>query len=758
MASGIRAPALVGICVVLICAASGCALAQRAAPAGFEPIGLGGGGGMFAPASSPHDPNLMFVACDMSGVYRSEDGGRSWQMIDKRQLRSATSCPPMFHPTDPNVVYACGEGVLRVSSDRGVTWRPLVQDPPWGTAAITALGMDPGNPNLMFAGTGADAYCSHDGGRSWDHISGVPALGFFVDPTSPTDSRTCFVAAPDGVYRSDDSGKTWREATSGLPRRGIRGFCGGADPGSGRVVLYCTVPSGAQDGAYVGGVYRSLDRGDTWESAMGEGINKDIAKRDQYGADSVAQYSFIAMAANHPDTVYVTTRGTGYWPPYHWTVYRTDDAGAHWRSCFTGDPRFENPNVQVGWLVYDLSWGWGGPPIGFSVNPAHPDVALYTNAGELYVTDDGARTWRCAYCQPARGRAAGAGVAWLTTGLDVTSCWQFAFDPSNENLAYIAYTDIGFARSEDRGRSWEHSVKGCPWSNTFYQIAFDPARPGTIYAACSSQHDIPHWTSVEGPRAPGGVCVSTDYGKTWQPVSEGLPAAPATSIVLDPKSPEDSRTLYVASFGHGVFKSTDGAKTWRDASAGLGKPGNMDVYSVKLHADGTLFCSITGKRDGSQFPVVGGLYRSTDGAQSWTCITDSQPLHWAGDFDFDPRDSRTIYIAAATAPQLPEGGIYKTTNGGASWERMPVDFPTDMQSYVQAFFVRVNPKHPDTVYLSATTHGLFVTTDAGKSWREVKGIPFTPVQRVTIDPVDENTIWVTSFGGGVWKGPALGTE
>ena len=55
---------------------------------------------MYAPAISPHDPNLLFVACDMGGVYRSADGGATWTMLDKRQLRDAACCPVVFHPRD----------------------------------------------------------------------------------------------------------------------------------------------------------------------------------------------------------------------------------------------------------------------------------------------------------------------------------------------------------------------------------------------------------------------------------------------------------------------------------------------------------------------------------------------------------------------------------------------------------------------------------------------------------------------------------
>ena len=82
------------------------AVSLPAQPTRWEPVGLSGGGGMFTPAISPADPNLMLLNCDMSAAYLSEDGGHNWRMINHAQLRSDTSCRPAFHPTDANIIYA----------------------------------------------------------------------------------------------------------------------------------------------------------------------------------------------------------------------------------------------------------------------------------------------------------------------------------------------------------------------------------------------------------------------------------------------------------------------------------------------------------------------------------------------------------------------------------------------------------------------------------------------------------------------------
>ena len=747
--------------VAALCACIQCRAAE------FEPVGLGGGGGLFSPAASPHDPNLMFVACDMGGLYRSTDGGRSWLMLDKRQMRSCTSMSVVFHPTDPGLVYGWGCGSLRVSRDRGLTWTNLARSAPWHAGPLQRLAIDRQDPLFMVAGGDGAAYSSRDGGDTWSEVPGVTGsvVGAYILPDGPV----AFIGTDRGVFRSEDHGASWKTCNTGLPVAAVRGLCGGCDTRTGASILYCTVPSSDQNGQYVGGVFRSEDRGASWQSAMNASINTGIRKEDPYGVDDVAQYQFIAMDETRPSTVWVTTRGTGYHPPKHWTVYRSDDAGANWRYTFTGDPHFEKHNVDVGWVTTEFSWGWGGPAVGFNVCDGNPDVAIYTNAGELFITTDGGQAWHNGFCHPAPIDAGGTndgleraprpGSAWLSTGLNVTSCWEVVFDPFVPNNVYIGYTDIGFAHSEDRGKSWTYSARGSPWGNTFYRVVCDPVNKGVLYAACSNQHDIPTWTSVDRPRSPGGVCISHDDGKTWERRSTGLPALPCTSIALDPKSPPESRTLYAAMFGDGIYKSTDGGGSWTPRSQGLGSSANRHVYSVRLHPDGTLFCSITGQRTGSTFSLPSGLWRSGNGGASWESISDNLQLRWAGDFDFDPADSKIIYLAASTAPGYDQGGIYKTTDGGATWREMLGDrldpsrrLPQDLLSYSHCFFVKVDEQRPQRVYMGPISHGLFISEDAGETWKEALGIPFGACTRVTIDPQDRSTIWVATFGGGVWKG------
>jgi photosystem II stability/assembly factor-like uncharacterized protein len=182
------------------------------------------------------------------------------------------------------------------------------------------------------------------------------------------------------------------------------------------------------------------------------------------------------------------------------------------------------------------------------------------------------------------------------------------------------------------------------------------------------------------------------------------------------------------------------------------------VMYVKLHPDGSLFCAVSGKGQTWQnFTVPGALYRSQDGGENWECITKSLKLHWTTDFGFDSKNSGVLYLAAITLPQKPEGGVYKTTDGGKNWTRLLRDEDTAGKGgpgYLHAMMVTVDPAHPEVVYLGTHTHGLWYSADAGKTWKQFEWIPFAMANRVQFDPDDHGLIYVTTFGGGVWRGRA----
>jgi photosystem II stability/assembly factor-like uncharacterized protein len=735
----------------------GAALAAESNPV-WEPIGLSGGGGMFAPAISPADPNLMMINCDMSAAYVSTNGGHDWRMINQAQLRSDTGCRPAFHPTQPDVIYASSGGQLRVSRDRGRTFAPIgnLKESLAGEIAIS-----PGQPELMLAGTSnGRSHVSRDAGRSWTACDGPHGrvLGFHFDRAG--DGRGMFAATVEGIWRSDDEGKTWTDKTRGLPNKTIQGFAGGSSADGKLVILYCTVPSREQNGALEGGIYRSRDRGETWESATGRGLNVETKKADEWAYGAIAQYRQVLTSDAKPLTVYAFNTSTGFNPPHHETVFRSDDGGDSWRATYFQDPRFAQFNLEPDYVTAACgqSFKGGETPFGVASCNTNPDRVLLV-MNECHITHDGGRIWFNGSTRPAPGEKPGPGSAWIGNGLVVTTTWNYYIDPFEPNRHYIAYTDLGFARSTDAARTWRwwDRKSWAPWRNTCYEIAFDPAVPGLIWGAFSDVHDIPNDNIISerhGHNLPGGVCVSHDFGATWKAEAQGLPARAVTAITIDPRSPKEARTLYAGVFEAGVFKSTDSGQTWVVKKNGLGDPANLRVNRVILHADGTLFAMICAKRAGGgrSFLREGvGLYRSPDGADKWEKINGSQPWLYPKDFAVDPRDSRRLLVGACdTSWEDQSGGLYLTTDGGQQWRRIGRQGPQTFGGYF-------HPRHADWIYMTLTEGapgaGLWLSRDNGGTWQAFDDLPFANIQRVTFDPADEQRMFVTTFGGSVWHGP-----
>ena len=125
-----------------------------------------------------------------------------------------------------------------------------------------------------------------------------------------------------------------------------------------------------------------------------------------------------------------------------------------------------------------------------------------------FITRDGGKTWAAAHTSSAEepGRR-GKGMRWVNTGLVVTTVWNYYLDPFEPDRHYIAYTDIGYARSTDAGKTWYWQT-GKPLRNTTYELAFDPRDAGPDLGGVrrparhpEQQRDLRATTTSRGPRA-----------------------------------------------------------------------------------------------------------------------------------------------------------------------------------------------------------------------------------------------------------------
>jgi photosystem II stability/assembly factor-like uncharacterized protein len=763
----------------------------------WKVIGPGGGGTMRRPAISPHDPKVVLLGCDMTGGYLTGDGGVSWRMVNFGSVPTAFA----FDPTKPSTVYAGAEAVYR-SDDSGRTWRMVLPDPARNTVAkaigdhgdrvlftddpvypgsgrnvtIHAIAVDEDDPARVFvAASAADSPVpgtpasptlllgSTDGGHTWSRLAAFGSERVFaLRSHGGGKAPRVHALAETGAYEGPGP------SLQHVPAPGGARFTSGSlgrDPRSGVVFAYATLRLVAGPGGIAGGVQVSDDGGRTWSTANGSLLAavRDAGRGDEWGPAKGSRPSLgpIAVSTHFPLVAYVGLRGIllpGRGDAPFNGIAKTTDGGRSW-SVVHAESDQPSANLAASWIearaAEDGHSVWFDSPYDLAVAPHDPDVAYATDLFRTYRTTDGGKAWAQVNSEP-RGED-----RWTTRGLDVTTTYGIQFDPHDSRRHFIPYTDIGLFRSEDGGLTWTGSSTGIParWRNTTYWLAFDPEVKDLVWGGFSGTHDLPRpkmWRRTDPARFRGGVAVSTDGGRHWAVSSQGMEESAITHVLLDPKSPKGSRTLYAAAFGHGVYKSSDNGRTWALKNAGLAPdPRNQPfAWRLTLGQDGALYLVVARRSERGRIGDRddGALYRSTDGAETWRPMVLPPGTNGPNALTVDPADPKRLYLSAwgVTRPDGDTGGgIFLSVDAGTTWR--PV--LTEAQ---HVYDVTVDPRDPKVLYACGFDQAAFRSVDGGLTWARIRGFNFKWGQRVVPDPADASKIYVTTFGGSVWHGPAAG--
>jgi photosystem II stability/assembly factor-like uncharacterized protein len=720
-------------------------------PGDFRIIGPGGGGAMFHPTISPHDPNTVLVSCDMTGAYISHDGGNSWRMFNLRGVVEFFA----FDPMQANVMYAYSGGLWQ-SRDNGETWNFIYPNPkdikrirmpsdhadeefvadPDPVGTVTALAIDPGDSEIFYAAsedkskTAFSLFISRDGGKTWTKDSALPASAahLWVSPAGTPGNRALILAGTHSFEKKTSQGV---EKLNGPAGKVYSDISGGFRE-DGKPVLYVI----ADESAFV-----SDDEGANWRKvALGASGGKMRA---------------IATSLHHPDTAYVSFRDLEEGGLKYMGVAKTIDAGRTWTPMWKEDSNMAGKpgaNIHDAWITERFGSDWGENPLALTVADQDPNLTYGTDLGRTMRTTDGGKTWNAVYSKRVGENG------WFTTGLDVTNSYGYHFDPFDHNRQFISTTDIGLFRSEDGGKSWMSSTKGVPkdWTNTTYWIEFDPQVRGRIWSVNSWTHDLPRpkmWRRGGVEKYRGGVCISEDGGRTWTKSNAGMEPTAATHILLDPTSPVDARVLYVAGFGRGVYKSVDGGKHWTLKNTGITQQQPF-AWRIVRDKDGTLY-AIVARR--SEKGVVnpkedGALYRSTDAAEHWTPVTLPPGTNAPNGLAIDPQDVNRFYLAAWPVDKGDRGeggGIFLSENGGKEWRRV-------LERDRHIYDVTTDPRDSKILYATGFESSAWRSTDRGEHWTRIPGFNFKWGHRVIPDPEDPKKVYITTFGGGVWHGSVEG--
>jgi photosystem II stability/assembly factor-like uncharacterized protein len=715
----------------------------------FDPwtiVGPGGGGTMIAPAISPHDPAIVVEHCDMTGAYITLDGAQSWRMFNLRSVVNTFA----FDPRNPRVIYAGNQALWR-SDNTGRSWNMIWPDPqkntiehqngdhseyslttsdtsfPAGsTISEIAVAENGANPQIWVVfnprrgATASLLYLSSDGGRSWSSDREFPGERMLA--LAP-ESDSLLVVGSAHIYRRDAT--AWTQAGD-LPSGITRVSAGRAD---GRTFLYGTSQRGE--------IHVSEDRGSTWRVAQ---------------TSASGRFEAIATSARNGRIAYAGFRGQRNAPNAFNGISKTIDGGRTWTFVHQ-ESNQPSKNLTRSWIesrapeggrdvFFDTPWSLG-------VAPTDPEICYATDLFRTYRTLDGGKTWETVTSVQVSDNT------WTTRGLDVTTNYGVHFDPFDLRHMIISYTDIGAFQSHDGGASWRTATKGVPtnWRNTTYWVAFDPKVKGRLWGAFSGVHDLPRpkmFRNRDPKSYVGGVGISEDGGETWRPSSEGMPQTAITHIVLDPSSPPDARTLYACAFGRGVYKSVDGAKTWSLKNTGIEGDAPF-AWRLTRAGDGSLYLVIARRGEGRAGEAGGGaLYRSRDGAEHWEKIPLPANVNGPVGLTLDPHDNRRMYLAA-WGQERPDvdtgGGVFLSTDAGATWK--PV-----FQDSQHVYDVTVDPDNPRVLYACGFDAAAWRSSDAGATWTRLRGYTFKWGHRVVVDPVHAGMIYITTYGGSVWHGPA----
>ena len=483
----------------------------------------------------PADPQKLFVST-ARGLYRSDDGGASWQRedavsADSRHVAIAPSNPRVVYafaggsvlrsedgggtwsersrtladldvftvsPDDPNTLYTFGtSGEVKRSTDGGASFVSLYQAPPLSFAR-SSFAVAPSDPSRLYLTVPGTAVTSADRGASWTRLGSLPTGDIRDLDVSPADPGKAFVGVTHhGLHRLD--GTSWRAANSGIAAQEVDGLA--VAPSSGSTVYA---------GTWGGGVARTRNGGRTWRRA-------GLAQKTVFA---------LAVAPRAPRTVLAAFGGR---------AARTTDAGAHWRRG-RGLPADDYRSV--------------------SIAPSAPRVAYAgTFSHGLFRTRDGGRTWRhtkltatifAIAVHPRRPRtvwAAGAGLyrsrdggrTWKTLPVDPgIELDAVAVDPRHPSVLYVGIDGGALIKSTDGGDQWTAPTAPPPMPSV-QAIAIDPRHAGTAYAG---GYD---------PDGRGGVYSTHDGGSAWSDITAGMTTTWTASLALS----RDGSRLYAGTTAYG---------------------------------------------------------------------------------------------------------------------------------------------------------------------------------------------------------------
>ena len=691
----------------------------------YRMIGPSRGGRVTTVTGVPSQPATFYMGSTGGGVWKTTDYGQTWNNISDGYFATASMGAIRVADSDPNVLYAgtgsdgirsnviTGRGVYK-SNDAGKTWTFMgLRD----VGQVGAIEIHPRNPDVVFLSALGQAfapnpergvYRTKDGGKNWKKILYVSdEMGSADLDFAPDDPNTIYAAmwraerkpwtiisgGPQGgrIYRSNDGGENWTQLGGGLPD----GIVGKIDLAVSRATperVYALIE--APDGE--GGLYRSDNRGDSWELISTE-----------YGLlDRPFYYNNLDSDPNDADVVYVNST----------RFFKSEDGGKSWSRRST--PHGDNHDIWI--------------------NPHDSNLQIQANDGGANVTRDGGATWSTQYNQPTA-------ELYQVAVDDRFPYWVYAGQQDNSTIR-VPSLPVG-SRAGGPTSYWE-SVGGCETGPAIPK----PGDPDIVYSNCKGRfgryndrtgqeqqyyvgaaniyghnprdlkyrfqrvspiHVSPHDPNIVY-HASQFLHRSTDDGRTWLTISPDLTAnepdkqvisgSPITrditgeefysTLYAVQESPLERGLIWVGANDGPVHVTRNGGLEWEDVTPGdLPKGGRVQTVEPSPHRAGKAYFASYRYLLGDWHPYI---YRTNDYGATWTHLTDG-------------------------------------SNG------IPADTPTRV--------IREDPSREGLLY-AGTEFGMYISFDDGESWQEFQlNLPVTPVTDIKVYRED---LVLSTMGRSFW--------
>jgi len=568
---------------------------------------------------------------------------------------------------------ASGAGLFR-TTDGGDWWEIIIADQ---AARGIVYGLPPTH-TLYYWGSGV--HKSNDDGQTWQTLMNGGSNAFAY---APQDERQLWAVDGDVVLYSEDGGATWEPRHTGLP----------SDASPTNLAVHPTDSDTVYAGLNDGRVYKTTDRGQHWQISS-TGISSPSL---DHPAQALAIHPFM------PDVVLYSRMHE-----YDVSHYRSTDGGATWT------PLQAAPGLGGG-FISDIAFSNHLSGTAYATMMGHP----------LIHSTNGGLTWT-AVCTDV-----GDGV------------YSLGLEPIDEIPVYLGGWASGSYRSHDAGQSFERATDGIAalW---VLDVATSASHPETVY------------TAVDRP----GAFKSDDAGHSWQLLH--LPFNQALSVAVDP---QDFRRAYVGSGT--VFRTADGGETWDTpempiSSLMIGEIAVSPLSPAVVFAGG----QATGENNVFMDQRRGFVIRSEDYGASWIQLDIGQPISTVGTIAVDPIDGQRVYLttdAGGRGGQWSLGsglGVFRSTDGGDTWESI-----TQGMGHLPVSSLAIHPENPQILYAGAalSTDGqgrVFKSTDGGDSWTMtnlmlswgwVNDLAFDPLAPNTIYAGTDEGLFVSRNGGDTWE-------